>query len=260
MTPGNHLLSLLPPQDLDRFSARFEEVELKPRRILHHARSPIDNVYFVEEGAVSVLANVGGGKSVEVWFVGCEGLVGAPAVLGTPHSAHRRVVQIGGRAQRLSVADLRRTMAECSVFRDILLGYLNHVLFQASQSGACNTTHALPHRLARWLLLACAHQDSAELALTHDMLGRLLGVRRATITECLNAKQRDGLLQTSRGRIKILEAGRLEDIACPCYRLIRAHRDRFTRSFAALKSTGAPELDQVSLEPASLQQILASRD
>lgn len=236
---GNKLLSLLPATEFDKLAPLMETVELKPRRVLHQARSLLDHVYFVEEGLVSVQADVGLKKLIEVWLIGCEGMVGAPAVAGEIFTTHKRLVQVAGSARRLTVSSLQAAMDRSPILRDILNGYLVDLLFQTSQSGACNATHALPRRTARWLLLACATTHPPELPLTHEALARVLGVRRATISECLQAFHRDGLIETGRGRIRLLDHAALEAVACPCYRLIRLHRERFHRRFACLGSLDA---------------------
>ncbi len=47
---------------------------------------------------------------------------------------------------------------------------------QTSQAGACNAHHELRERLSRWLLLARDTLGDDEMALTHQMLARLLVV------------------------------------------------------------------------------------
>jgi CRP-like cAMP-binding protein len=229
-TSANKLLSLLPAQEFEDLAKVMEVIELKPRRVLHHARSALDDVYFIEQGLVSVQADVGFKKLIEVWLIGCEGMVGAPAIAGETFSTHKRLVYVAGSARRITIAALQAAMSRNPTLRDMLNAYLVDLLFQTSQSGACNAVHALPRRTARWLLLACATSDS-ELPMTHDALARVLGVRRATISECLQSFQRNGLIETSRGRIRLCDEAALEAVACPCYRLIRRHRERFHRRF-----------------------------
>lgn len=228
---ANKLLSLLPAEDLQAIAPLMETVPLKSRRVLHHSHAPLDYVYFIEEGLISVQADVGTKKLIEVWLIGCEGMVGAPAIAGENFSTHKRLVQVSGSARRMSVQDLQNAMARSRTLSQILYGYLIDLLFQTSQAGACNATHALPRRCARWLLLACHASEPAELPVTHEVLARVLGVRRATITECLIAFQREGLVETARGRIRLIDRAALEQVACPCYRLILTHRERFHRRF-----------------------------
>jgi CRP-like cAMP-binding protein len=194
---------------------------------LDHWNMPIEHVYFIEHGLVSVSAKVGGDSSVEVWLIGCEGMTGVPAVL-SDHNAppHRRVVQVGGKALRISIHDFHHALREATSLRDILLRYVHLVLLQATQSGACNANHLFKQRLARWLLTAREALQADEIPLTHLVLGRLLGVRRPSVTECLSVLESEEAIHSARGVIRIVDSRKLESISCDCHRIIRREYER----------------------------------
>lgn len=235
--PRNRLLSSLPPAELDALRPCLEPCSMKPRRVLHHDRAPMEHVYFVESGLVSVLAQIDERKAVEVWLIGREGLSGIPIVLGGSVSPHRRVVQLGGTALRMAAADVHAAMRDLPVFSVTMLRYVQLALAQTSQIGACNGAHAIRQRLARWLLTAQDRVGHDVLPLTHDMLARLLGVRRATITECIAVLDTERVLSTRRGRLEILDRERLESMSCLCYRIMANEHDRMMRD---LHGIGAP--------------------
>jgi CRP-like cAMP-binding protein len=181
----------------------------------------MEYAYFIDQGLVSVAAKVGPEKFVEVWLIGSEGFVGAPLVLGGgTDPLHRRTVQVAGYARRIRVNDFRRLLTELPAFSAVLSRYLVVVLVQTSQAGACNSTHQLRQRLARWLLLARNAMGVDEIPLTHGVLGQLLGVRRASITACLEALEAEGLVSKRRGAINIENLSELERVCCECFRLI----------------------------------------
>ena len=62
--------------------------------------------------------------------------------------------------------------------------------------------------------------------LTHELLAMMLGVRRASISEVLRPLQEQGLIDSRRGKIVILDRDRLEACCCECYRSVE---DVFTR-------------------------------
>jgi CRP-like cAMP-binding protein len=224
--PANQLLRALPPQDLHRLQPLLHRVTLTPRRVLQHAGVPIDYLYFIESGLVSVLASTDERNAVEVWLIGREGLVGSAVLLGAQTSPLRHFVQIGGSALRIGVEDLNGAMCEMPQLKAVLHSYLHGALMQSAQSAACSLSHSLMQRLARWLLTAQDRSAQSELQITQDLLARSLGVRRATVSEALKPLVKRGIFARERGLIRILDRARLEEIACRCYRLMRPRRDR----------------------------------
>jgi len=219
----NRLLKALPPHEIERIQPLLEPIELKPRQILHHWGTPMKQEYFIERGLVSVTARINRETAVEVWLIGREGMTGVPVVLGGDFAPpHRRVVQVGGSALRIASRDLQRLMGESGVLRKVLFRYAQVILLQASQIGACNAHHSLQERLARWLLIARASLGEDELPLTHRVLSRLLGVRRASVTECLGVLEQRGALVNTRGCIRIVGPEILKSLCCDCQRLIRS--------------------------------------
>jgi CRP-like cAMP-binding protein len=217
----NRLLLAIPADELSRVLSISERVQLTPHQILHEYMVPMDHVYFVESGLVSVAAKVGCDKFVEVWLTGSQGMVGVPVVLGAgAEPLHRRTVQIGGQALRIRTPDFLHAIESLPAFRKALHTFLNVVLSQTSQSGACNSTHSIKHRLARWLLVARSGLNADEIPLTHGVLAQLLGVRRASVTECLENFESQGLINTKRGQIMICNSGNLREVCCGCFRMI----------------------------------------
>jgi len=227
---ANRLLRLLPSQELSAVLAAAEQVQLKRRQILHHWRSPMEHVYFLNDGLVSVGAKVGENDYVEAWLIGSEGVVGGILLLtGESRApAHRRVVQVGGSAFRLRAANFLRLADRLPTFRKVLHRYLAVLLVQTSQAGVCNAAHPLKQRLARWLLVACQVLDDHSVPLTHEVLGDLLGVRRASVTECLGVLEREGMINNLRGSIKVTNPELLKQNCCSCFDVI--HRE-YVRQF-----------------------------
>jgi CRP-like cAMP-binding protein len=170
---------------------------------------------------VSVLASTDTRNAVEVWLVGREGVVGSAALLGMSTTPLRYLVQIGGSALRIDVDDLRQAVAELPQLRTLLLDDLHATLLRSSQSTACSLSHSFRQRLARWLLTAQDRSDRDEFRITHDLLARLLGVRRATVSETIKSLEGRGILARMRGLIKIRDRDRLEEVSCRCYRSLR---------------------------------------
>jgi CRP-like cAMP-binding protein len=223
--PRNLLLQALPRRDYELLSRKLERVALTPRRALQHAHVPIEHLYFIEDGLVSVLASTGDRNPVEVRLIGREGVVGSAALLGARVSPLRYFVQIGGSALRIGVDDVAGAMAETPQLRAVLHGHLHAALMQSSQSTACSLRHSLLQRLARWLLTAQERACRDDIPITQDLLARSLGVRRASVSEVFKPLEGRGIFARERGLIRILDRARLEEIACRCYRIMGLKRD-----------------------------------
>ncbi|HEX9323405.1 MAG TPA: helix-turn-helix domain-containing protein [Xanthobacteraceae bacterium] len=83
------------------------------------------------------------------------------------------------------------------------------------------TLHRIEGRLARWLLHTRDRTDSDEVPLTQEFLSQMLGVQRTTVNLALRTLQGAGLIRPRRGRVEILDRGKLEQMACECYGIIR---------------------------------------
>lgn len=225
--PHNALLQVLPAADTEALVRAGEHVVLRPRQIVHHWNMEMEYAYFIEQGLVSVFAKIDREKSVEVWLTGCDGMIGIPTVLGhADDPTHRRVVQVGGSALRIPMPTFRHLIEEREQIRALITRYTLFLLMQASQLGACNSHHRLKQRLARWILQASDALEGPDIRLTHALLGRLLGVRRASVTDCLSELEREGLVKVSRGSIAIADREALLAACCDCYRIIRSSRRR----------------------------------
>ena len=216
-TPGNRLLQELTPDDFKLLEPSLELVELREKRVLHFERQPITDVYFMESGLVSVLASYRVTGTTQAWLVGSEGLVGVPVLLGVDQSPHRRMVQVGGSAWRISSDKLRSALDLSSTLRDVLLRYVHSVLVQTAQTAACNARHPLAERLCRWLLMAQDRLQTQQVPVTHELLANLLGVRRSGVTVTIEQLHHSEVLGRARGSIVIRDRAKLEQYSCKCY-------------------------------------------
>jgi CRP-like cAMP-binding protein len=104
--------------------------------------------------------------------------------------------------------------------REVMLTYANALLAQSAQLAACHRYHTPTERLARLLLMIQDRLKTPELRVTQDLLARLLGTRRATVTQAASQLQDRGLIESVRGRIKFLDRKGIEKASCSCYRIL----------------------------------------
>src|SRR5579872_169499 len=145
-------------------------------------------------------------------------MTGIPAILQDDEPALQRVVQVGGDAWEIGRTELMALMEACPGIRSLLMRYVNYVLISAVQTGICNANHSIEQRLSRWLLVARDSLSDNRLPLTHRSLGRILGVRRASVTHCLGVLENDGAIRVTRGAVVVTAVEQLHQRACECAR------------------------------------------
>jgi len=225
----NRLLAGLTQDELDQLRPCLTEVNLARKQVLFRPGAPVEHVYFVERGMVSLLMDTGTGDAgIEVGMIGPEGMAGFTALLGAhPLAFHHTTVQVPGSALRMSVTSFQDCLDRMPALHERCLNYLSTVIAQISQTAACMGRHRLDKRCAdRLLAAACYRAESHNLPLTHSTLAAMLGVRRAGITVALGTLQSAGLVRCGRGHIEVLDHAGLERVACGCYRQARDQFDR----------------------------------
>jgi CRP-like cAMP-binding protein len=220
--PGNRLLLHLPASNLKRLMPELEQIRCERGQVLMDADSPLDHVFFPDSGVVSVVAVYADGSIIEMATIGREGCTGIQAIFGARTSSVRLLVQIPGSAARMSRAAFTRAMASVPQFRNLMLAYQQAFLEQVLVSVACNGTHSLKERLARWLLMMRDRADSNALQITHNLLGEMLGVQRQSITIAARELERAGLIARGRRQVTIRDRRGLVAASCECYQLVRA--------------------------------------
>lgn len=219
----NALLAQLPTPVIA--ALRLEPVDLPTNFVLSEANQLIEWAYFPELGAVSVVALMEGGATIEVGAIGNEGMACSILLLESQSVPYRYFVQVPGHGYRVSASRLLEASAAHPQFRQLILRYEAKFRAQTMQAVACNGLHSAEQRCCRWLLMTRDRVDSDELKLTHEFLGFMLGVRRATVSEVLGPLQEAELVHSARGTITILNRRGLEARACECY-WVMAERDR----------------------------------
>jgi CRP-like cAMP-binding protein len=189
---------------------------------------PIDHLFFVEEGMASMTTTFLDGSQVEVGMFGYEGVVGISALMGTKRSLNRVYTQIPGHGYSCAIEVARREFELGGEFQSLALRYVQSQLLQAAQSAGCNAKHDLDQRLARWLLLCADRAHSNVFALSQEFIADMLGSTRPTVSTAAGLLKESGLIQYSRGVIRLLDVAKLEARACECYRVIKDHLDNYT--------------------------------
>jgi CRP-like cAMP-binding protein len=223
----NRILLAIPEDEFMAVRPLLEEMEMPQYKIFYEQGEKIGYAYFLNQGMVSLVVSVNDGRSVEVGITGCEGIVGAPLAFGFERAPMRAIMQISGRGLRTASSTLEDAIHRAPCLKALVERYVMMQQLQVAQLAACNRLHDMDQRLARWLLMCQDRIDSESLPLTHEFLAQMLGSGRPTVTIAAGVLERAGLIQNTRGSVKILNRKRLEDAACECYRAIQNYNGSF---------------------------------
>lgn len=216
----NRLLALLPKTAFKRLLPQLEQIHLERDDLLYEARAAIEYAYFPVHGVLSALAVMPAGACIEVGTIGREGGAGVFGSVGRSWSPNRVVAQGTGESLRIKSVHLQKAADADAGLRDLLMRYHSYSLTQMSQSVACNGLHQIPQRCCRWLLMTHDRAGKHEFDLTHEYLAMMLGVRRPGVTEVLQRLKEQGMIDYSRGSIKIVNRKALEAACCDCYAIV----------------------------------------
>jgi CRP-like cAMP-binding protein len=222
----NHLLAALPEADYARLLPDLELIPMPLGWAIYESGGHMAYLYFPTTSIVSLLYVMETGASAEIAITGNEGLVGISLFMGGESTPSRAVVQSAGYGYRLKASILKREFALGGHLQHLALRYTQALLTQMAQTAVCNRHHALDQQLCRWLLLSLDRLQGNELVMTQELIANMLGVRREGVTEAAGKLQAAGLIQYSRGHIRVLDREKLEMRVCECYAVVKKEYDR----------------------------------
>ena len=213
----------------ERQALRLSQTYLEQHKIVVDVNEQVERVTFPLDAVVSLVVPLASGEMIETAMVGRDGGVGIGAGLDGRISSNRGIVQLAGTVWSCEVNVLRNCADGSRRMRAILLRHEQALFAQAQQSAACNATHDIESRLARWLLRASDLKGSNELDLTQEYIAQMLGVRRTSVSVSAHTLQETGVRQYRRGHIRIINRDALEEMACECYQTVRMHYEAALR-------------------------------
>ncbi len=218
MRTSNRLLLSLAPDDHETLGRHMRPMAFKQGRVLYEPEDVVEWVYFPEEGLVSLLSVMLSGTAVETAVVGNEGGVGFLEAVGAGVIFSRALVQVDLLAMRVPAAAYVEAYDASASLRRLVGSHVELSLAEARQTLACQTHHSHEQRLA-WWLLECQDRTGGHptIPLKQDFLAAMLGVQRPTVSQVASQLKADGLIDYTRGVIKILDRAGLEKRSCECY-------------------------------------------
>jgi CRP-like cAMP-binding protein len=224
----NDLLRSLSAEERARLGPSMQRVTLTLGQVVYEAGGRLDYAYFPTTALVSWVYTMQDGSTAQTALVGNDGVAGIALFLGRDTTSHRAVVQIGGDAFKVPSRVLQMEFARGGMLQRAVLRYTQALLTQISQTAVCNRLHSIEQRLCRWLLVCDDRMNRAEILMTQENIANMLGGRREGVTVAAGRLQDAGLIQYSRGHIKILDRKGLEAIVCECYQTLEDELERLS--------------------------------
>ncbi|ESR26206.1 hypothetical protein N177_1065 [Lutibaculum baratangense AMV1] len=214
---GNLLIQSLPEDIRAALRPTLRTRSFQPGQILREAERPLASVLFVESGLIALLGTDGHEAQVEVATVGNEGLIGVSNVLGRPSAEHAAQALSSCTVRAIDAPVFGTLLNENPRFRLAMMAYAHQRMEQLIRLSVCNARHRLEQRLARWILAAAARLGPEKIVITHRDLARLLGVRRASVTEAMHLLEGHGAIRSHRGFLTLRDEEKLASLSCGCH-------------------------------------------
>ena len=219
---NNVLLGMLEVADYQSLMEKSKVVSLKLGKRIYSHDEPVDNIYFPISCMISLLVTSAGKfPQLELATVGREGAIGAIEAIHSQGAMGISLVQIPGAAVRTPTAAFLSELRGRLRMEKSLNYHLHFLARQILQVAACNYSHNMKERCARWILTSHDRAGQDTFPLTQEFLSHMLGVRRATVNEAVGLLRKAGLITFVRGRLTLLNRKGLESAACACYQAVR---------------------------------------
>lgn len=224
MLDGNNLLSALRDNEIRLLASRVREVELEAGDTLYEPGDQVAFAYFPRYAAVASFAvALPEGQKVETAMIGREGALGGIVSKGRiPAYAHSVVVH-GGSFYRIASSDLEAVNQMTLATRLLFSRYADCLFAQIFQAVACNASHTLEQRIAKWLCATLDRIAVPDITVTQDQLASKMGVGRSYTSRVIQSFKKAGLLRTRRGGLVIRDRKGIEHQACSCNAMVNEH-------------------------------------
>lgn len=189
--------------------------------VLYQSGSIIRQVYFPISCVVAQVQVLADGATTQIALVGPEAAAGLSVFMGADLAPCLTLVQSAGAIVGIDAAMLKLEFRRGGHFMDLTLRCVQALMQQQAQTAVCSRHHPLEQQLCRWLLLSVDRMQARELAVTHEFVAGMLGVRRESITEAAHRLQNRGLIRVHRGHIEVVDRVGLQNAACECYGVVK---------------------------------------
>src|SRR6476620_6257917 len=240
--PFNNLLRRLSNADFALIALHLAEVDANAGELFYSPGDDVEIVHFpCGPSLVSYMVVNEDGRDVETILIGREGAVGGIVSQGFLPAYTRIMVKFAGPFMRLPVSRLDAAKKKSATLTNVFARYADCLLAQIFQSTACNAIHSIEQRTAKWIISAMERTDGDDVVpLTHEQLATLLGVGRSYTSRVIQTFKAEGVLETRRGSILVINREALRTRACLCNEAVKNHIEEVLRGVSPTEEGQGP--------------------
>ena len=222
----NRLLRSLSTADLGLLSPHLEHLLLPMSSIIEEPGLCVDKAIFFESGIGSTIVLGADNRQSEGGHIGREGMSGRAVVLGSGVASTRILMQVPGEGFSVRADLLREAMEASRTLRGLMNLFISASEVQVAHTLLAATGYHIEQRLARWLLMYHDRIDGDDLPVTHGLLGMMLNVRRAGVTNGIHILEGEHAIRADRGRVHVRDRAKLVAMAGGSYGIPEAEYER----------------------------------
>lgn len=223
----NGLLAVLVEEDRARLAPQMTAISLAAGHVLHRAGDDVVDTWFPLGAALAAFnLDIEGGDAIDVALIGREGAIGGIVSNGSLPAYSTALVRSPGRFVRIKTTALEQAKLDSLALRHWFSRYSDCLLAQVFQIAACNATHTIRQRTARFLLGAVTRTGDPAVAITQDQLAEMLGVGRTFVSRVIGEMRASGVIESRRGRLVVKDEAGLRRQSCACAAAIEEHFKR----------------------------------
>jgi CRP-like cAMP-binding protein len=221
---GNAILDRLSPHEREDLLSHMSVYIEEEGSVLRARNRPIDAVHFPIDAVYSVVVELSQGHTYEVDVIGRAGVVGAEIAIGAEIASRTVLCQAGGRVAKLQCERFIDAIGQNRPFLVAVRESLRWQWFDSQQTVACNFTHTIEQRAARWILMTQDQIGREHFPLRAEFLSIMLGVTAAMVRDPLAVLVHLGCICYADDYVTVVSREALREHACECYDLHKLAR------------------------------------
>ena len=221
----NKILAGLPVDEFKRLLPFLELVDMPLGHLIHQPGATLGEIYFPATAIVARVYELRSGIAKHVSMTGNEGISDIFLLLGCERSYAAVIVQNPGYGYRIKAKILKKEFDVGGTLKDLLLRFSQALLLQTEQT-AVEASQSIEQRLCMFFLMILDRLSDNSMAMTHEFLGYMLGVRRESVSAAAHMLQLEGAIRYRRGHITLVNRKVMEDRVSERYAMLKKEYER----------------------------------